>query len=102
MHCNRRIAACRSAPTQLVACAVILGKIAGPFPVQHTAKIHADALRMVCMLSVGLLPGAECLLQWSQPFRTCCFWRRFAPHLEKCLGKGRNASRLASRRNGNG
>ena len=65
MHCNRRIAACRSAPTQLVACAVILGNIAGPFPVQHTAKIHADALRMVCMLSVGLLPGAECLLQWS-------------------------------------
>ena len=24
--------------------------------------------------------------------------RRFAPHLEKCMGMGRNSSRLASRR----
>ncbi len=50
-----------------------------------------DASWVFCRLSLGCA-GCETL---TSGCLTPC---RFAPHLEKCLGKGRNAARMANRR----
>ena len=76
MHCNRRIAACRSAPTQLVACAVILGNIAGPFSVHAHCQdsclctaygMHAFS-RIVarCRMSVAMVLTLQNMLRLAQ------------------------------------
>ena len=67
--------------------------ICQPWPMHAAVKAHDHMLHG----ATGLRPVFTAEVETSMCGASC----RFAPHLEKCLGKGRNASRLASRRASN-
>ncbi|KAK0137789.1 Ataxin-7-like protein 3 [Merluccius polli] len=77
--------------------------------VRHVAVGHTYAyFPHVCLLEIVDQPGVDVFgqvyNQWKNKececpnCKRCIAASRFAPHLEKCLGMGRNSSRIANRR----